>query len=106
MGSVALDNAGNMAVGYSVSSASLFPGIRYAGRLRDDPLGQLSLGEAELQAGSGVNMTTNSRWGDYTSMNVDPKDNCTFYYINEYMTQIGPLAPWRTRIGAFKLPGC
>jgi hypothetical protein len=106
MGSVAMDRDGNLAVGYSVSNASLFPGIRYAGRLRDDPLGELSLGEASLQEGSGVNMTQNSRWGDYTSMNVDPGDDCTFYYINEYMTQIGPLAPWRTRIGAFKLPGC
>jgi hypothetical protein len=106
MGSAALDKDGNMAVGYSVSSATVFPGIRYAGRLANDPLGELSLGEAVMQAGSGVNMTTNSRWGDYTSLNVDPKDDCTFYYINEYMTQIGPLAPWQTRIGAFKLPGC
>jgi hypothetical protein len=106
MGSVAQDRDGNLAVGYSVSNASLFPGIRYAGRLAGDPLGQLTLGEASLQEGSGINMTQNSRWGDYTSMNVDPRDDCTFYYINEYMTQIGPLAPWRTRIGAFKLPGC
>jgi hypothetical protein len=106
MGSVAQDRDGNLAVGYSVSSSTVFPGIRYAGRLAGDPLGELSLGEAVLQAGSGVNLTTNSRWGDYTSMHVDPRDDCTFYYINEYMTQIGPLAPWRTRVGAFKLPGC
>jgi hypothetical protein len=106
MGSVAQDRDGNLALGYSVSSATLFPGIRYAGRLAGDPLGQLSLGEASLQEGTGVNLTTNSRWGDYTSMNVDPRDDCTFYYINEYMMQIGPLAPWRTRIGAFRLPTC
>ena len=53
-----------------------------------------------------MNLTVNSRWGDYTSLHVDPIDGCTFYYINEYMTQIGPLAPWRNRIGAFRFPSC
>jgi hypothetical protein len=105
MGSVALDENGNMAAGYSVVNSTVFPGIRYSGRLRDDPLGQLTLGEAVLQNGTGSQLTTNSRWGDYTSMNVDPADDCTFYYINEYYA-ITELAAWQTRIGAFKLPGC
>lgn len=110
MGSVAMDKDGNLAVGYSVVNATnVFPGIRYAGRLAGDPLGQLTQGEVVLQAGSGVQRTTNSRWGDYTSMNVDPKDDCTFYYINEYYTaasQASSVAGWLTRIGVFKFPGC
>ncbi|MGH3079934.1 MAG: hypothetical protein ACRDNH_02210, partial [Gaiellaceae bacterium] len=110
MGSVALDRQGNMAVGYSVVNATnVFPGIRYAGRLAGDPLGQLSQGEAVMQNGSGVQTTTNSRWGDYTSMNVDPKDGCTFWYINEYYARSGTPAdprPWQTRIGSFRFPGC
>jgi hypothetical protein len=110
MGSVAMDRDGNLALGYSVVNATnVFPGIRYAGRLAGDPLGQLTQGEAELQAGSGVQRTTNSRWGDYTSMNLDPKDDCTFYYINEYYTaesQATSTAGWLTRIGAFKFPTC
>jgi hypothetical protein len=116
MGSVALDKQGNMALGYSVVNATnVFPGIRYAGRLVGDPLGQLSQGEMVLQVGSGVQTTTNSRWGDYTSMNVDPTDGCTFWYINEYYARSGaPLPappgadtrPWQTRIGAFRFPNC
>ncbi len=116
MGSVALDKQGNMAVGYSVvNGTDVYPGIRYAGRLIGDPLGELSRGEAVLQAGSGVQTTTNSRWGDYTSMNVDPRDGCTFWYINEYYAVSGvPLPPppggdtrpWQTRIGVFKFPSC
>ena len=110
MGSAAMDRDGNLALGYSVVNATtVFPGIRYAGRLAGDPLGQLTRGEAELQAGSGVQRTTNSRWGDYTSLNLDPNDDCTFYYINEYYTaasQATSLAGWVTRIGAFRFPSC
>jgi hypothetical protein len=119
MGSVALDKKGNLAAGYSVvNGTNVFPGIRYASRLAGDPLGELSQGEAVLQNGSGVQTAFNSRWGDYTSMNVDPKDGCTFYYFNEYYRVSGtpqppPPAPptgdgrpWKTRVGAFKLPGC
>jgi hypothetical protein len=110
MGSVALDKQGNLALGYSVVNATnVFPGIRYAGRLNGDPLGQLTQAEAVLQNGSGVQTTTNSRWGDYTSMSVDPKDGCTFWYMNEYYARSGTPAdprPWQTRIGAFKFPSC
>jgi hypothetical protein len=106
MGSVAQDKNGNLAAGYSVVNAtSVFPGIRYAGRLPGDPLGELSQGEATLQNGSGSQLTTNSRWGDYTALTVDPRDDCTFYYINEYYA-ITELAAWQTRIGAFKFPSC
>jgi hypothetical protein len=85
------------------------PGIRYTGRLAVDPLGQMTLGEGTIVNGSGVQTTTNSRWGDYTDMTVDPVDDCTFWYVNEYYPVSGTPAdtrPWHTRIASFKLPGC
>ena len=110
MGSIAQDKNGNAALGYSVVNATtVFPGIRYTGRLASDPLGTMPLGEGTIVNGTGVQRTTNSRWGDYTSMNVDPIDDCTFWYVNEYYTAAGQassLAGWQTRIAAFKLPGC
>ena len=110
MGSIAQDRHGNIALGYSVvNGVDVYPGIRYTGRLSSDPLGQLTLGEGTIINGSGVQLTTNSRWGDYTSMNVDPTDDCTFWYVNEYYTlegQQSSLAGWQTRIGSFRLPGC
>ena len=110
MGSIAMDSQGNMALGYSVvDGASVFPGIRYTGRLAGDPLGTMSLGEGTIINGTGVQRTTNSRWGDYSSMNIDPTDDCTFWYVNEYYTlagQVSSTAGWQTRIASFKLPGC
>jgi len=106
MGSIAMDHQGNMALGYSVSNATtVFPGIRYTGRLSGDAAGQMTLGEAVLIDGSGSQTTRSSRWGDYTSMNVDPGDDCTFWYVNEYYT-VTSLASWQTRIGSFQIPGC
>jgi hypothetical protein len=106
MGSIAMDWQGNMALGYSVSNATdVYPGIRYTGRLSGDPLGEMSLGEATVIDGTGSQLTTNSRWGDYTSMNVDPADDCTFWYVNQYYA-ITELAAWQTRIASFILPGC
>ena len=105
MGSIAMDKLGDMALGYSVSNATtVFPGIRYTGRLIGDPLGQMTLGEAVLINGSGSQLVSN-RWGDYTSMNVDPTDDCTFWYVNEYY-QVSSARGWQTRIGNFRLPGC
>ncbi len=110
MGSVAQDWQGNMALGYSVvNGVDVYPGIRYTGRLSGDPLGTMNLGEGVIVNGTGVQRTTNSRWGDYSSMNVDPVDDCTFWYVNEYYTlegQNSSTAGWQTRIGSFKLPGC
>jgi hypothetical protein len=112
MGSIAADKNGNMALGYSVVSADdVFPGIRYTGRLAGDPLGQMTLGEGSVIEGTAAQTHTNSRWGDYTSMNVDPVDDCTFWYVNEYYTVEGaaqaPLGNgWQTRIASFRLPGC
>ena len=110
MGSIAQDQQGNMALGYSVvNGVDVYPGIRYTGRLAGDAPGQMTLGEATIIDGSGVQRTTNSRWGDYTSMNVDPTDDCTFWYVNEYYTLAGQLsstAGWQTRIASFKFPSC
>jgi hypothetical protein len=112
MGSIAQDRLGNMALGYSVvNGTDVFPGIRYTGRLAGDPLGQMTLGEGTIINGTAAQTHTNSRWGDYTSMNVDPVDDCTFWYVNEYYTVEGaasaPLGNgWQTRIASFRLPGC
>ncbi len=105
MGSIAMDRSGNMAFGYSVSSSSVYPGIRYTGRLAGDPLGQMTQGETTLIAGSGSQTGTGSRWGDYAMMAVDPLDDCTFWFTTEYIPTTGT-APWRTRIGSFKFPSC
>ena len=106
LGSLAMDQAGNIALGYSVSNgASVFPSIRYTGRLAGDPLGQMTLGETTLMVGGGSQTGPASRWGDYASLAPDPLDDCTLWFTTEYMPSTGP-APWRTRIGAFQLPGC
>ncbi len=109
MGSAAMDREGNLAVGYSVSSTTVFPGIRYAGRLAGDPPNGLAQGEAVLQPGGFVQTNTSSRWGDYSNMIVDPIDDCTFWYTQQYYLDDQPNinAEWHTRIGAFKVnPTC
>lgn len=105
MGSVAMDRQGNMAMVYSASSSSVFPSIRYTGRLVGDTLGQMPQGETTLIAGTGSQTGTGSRWGDYAMMSVDPTDDCTFWMTTEYVQTTGT-ANWRTRIGSFKFPGC
>ena len=114
MGSAAIDAQGNIAVGYSVSDVtSTFPGVRFASRLASDPPGGLFQGETTLAAGGRSQTTTSSRWGDYSAMSVDPADECTFWYTQEYYDATWPGAPpcsttacWQTRIGSFKFPSC
>jgi len=106
MGSAAMDGSGDIAVGYSVSSATVVPGLRYAGRLAGDPLNSLSQGEATLFAGQGSQAGTSNRWGDYSDLTVDPVDDCTFWYTNEYYPSGSSQFNWRTRIGSFKFPTC
>src|ERR1044072_6374817 len=84
MGSAAMDQQGNLAIGYSASSTAISPQIRYAGRLSGDPLNALTQGEATLFAGTGSQTGTSSRWGDYSALSIDPVDDCTFWYTNEY----------------------
>jgi len=102
--SLAVDKDGNMAVGYSVSSSSMYPAIRYAGRLASDPLNTLGQGETTLIAGTGAQTGGFGRWGDYSAMSIDPSDDCTFWYTNEYYETTGN--SWQTRIGSFKFSSC
>lgn len=104
MPSLAVDGFGNMAVGYSVSSSSLYPAIRYAGRLVSDPLGTLGQSEASMIEGTGSQSGGYNRWGDYSSMSVDPMDDCTFWFTTEYYETTSK--NWQTGIGSFKFPGC
>ena len=106
MGSAAMDQSGDLAIGFSASNASMVPAIRYAGRLASDPLNDLSQGEATLFAGQGSQTGTNSRWGDYSDLTVDPSDDCTYWYTQEYYPAGVSWFNWRTRIGNFKFPTC
>jgi hypothetical protein len=109
MPSLAVDGQGDMAIGYTASSATSYPSIRYAGRLVGDPPNTLGQGETTLWAGGGA-QTNNcggakcTRWGDYSAMAVDPLDDCTFWYTNEFYAVNG--GNWQTRIGAFRYPSC
>ena len=104
MGSIATDKQGNMALGYSASSASVAPGIRTTGRLVNDPLGTMQT-ENIVLAGVGSQTGTLHRWGDYSAMTVDPVDDCTFWYTTEYLKTSGSFN-WSTRIASFKFPLC
>jgi len=104
MGSIAMDKAGNMALGYSASSSSLLPSIRYTGRLVTDVLGTMQT-ETVIQAGGGSQLPNLSRWGDYSAMTVDPVDDCTFWFTSEYLKSSGTFN-WSTRIASFKFSGC
>ena len=105
MPSINVDRQGNVAIGYSTSSTTLNPEIRYAGRLAGDPPNNMSQGEATLITAGGHQTSTSGRWGDYSTMFVDPTDSCTFWHVNEYYTATSS-ASWATRIGSFKFPGC
>ncbi|MFN2468003.1 MAG: hypothetical protein ABR521_07755 [Gaiellaceae bacterium] len=106
MGSVAQDRLGNLAAGYSITSSTVFPSVRYVGRLTTDPAGTLPQGEATLVAGGGSQDGSN-RWGDYSDMTVDPVDDCTFWYTQEYYDQANNnTTNWQTRIGSFKFANC
>jgi hypothetical protein len=103
MGSIAMDQGGNMGLGYSVSGPSRFPSIRYTGRTPGDPAGTMET-EASLIEGQGSQLGYD-RWGDYSSMRIDPSDDCTFWYVNEYYAASASF-DWHTRIGSFKFTGC
>ena len=106
MGSIAMDQSGNMALGYSTSSSTLHPQINYTGRLSTSPAGVMDQGEGTIINGAGSQTGQSlSRWGDYSSMSVDPSDDCTFWYTTEYIPSNGAFN-WRTRIGSFKFAGC
>jgi hypothetical protein len=105
MASVAMNGSGQIALGYSASSSTIYPSVRYTGRLPGDALGTMTQGENIIMAGTGNQTHSASRWGDYSSMSVDPVDDCTFWYTSEYIQTSG-LANWRTRIASFQFPNC
>jgi ASPM-SPD-2-Hydin domain-containing protein/centrosomal CEP192-like protein/dockerin type I repeat protein len=102
MGSIAMDHAGDMGMGYSVSSFSQSPGIAFAGRLFNDPTSTMQT-EITLQEPLG-SQSGSDRWGDYSAMQIDPVDDCTFWYTTEYLQNSG--LAWNTRIAAIKFPSC
>ncbi len=114
--SIAADHQGDAAVGYSASNGTNTPSIRFAGRLVTDPLSTLGQGETVMLPWTDVTSTGNmnfncglaacTRWGDYSAMNVDPVDNCTFWYVNEYYPAPNGSSTWHTRIAAFSFPSC
>jgi hypothetical protein len=103
MGSVAMDKFGNIGLGYSVSSGSVYPSIRFTGRRPTDALGLMTLPETTIVAGGGSQTGNANRWGDYSSLNLDPSDDWTMWYTNEYIQTTGA-TPWKTRIAAFRFP--
>ena len=108
MGSAAMNGQGTMALSYSASNGSnpaVFPTVSYTGRLVGDPLGTLPQGEANIVAGTGSQTTTLSRWGDYTSVTVDPTDDCTFWAVNEWVPTTSSVG-WVLRIGSFRIGTC
>jgi len=104
MPSIAMDQRGNIAVCYSVSSSTIFPGIRCAARAPTDASGTFS-SEFVLQNGAGSQLTGLSRWGDYSALTIDPVDDCTFWFTSEYLKANGTFN-WSTKIASFKLAGC
>ncbi len=109
MGSAALDQSGNMAIGFTLSGSGRFPEIRYTGRIAIDTLNGMTQGDNTAIASAGFQDGTSnlkSRWGDYTRMTIDPVDDCTFWYTSEYLTFSGEDTNWKTWLQSFKLPGC
>ena len=104
MGSAAMDGDGNIALGYSAGNASVYPSVRYTGRLATDPVNTMQT-ETIVKAGTGSQLQNLSRWGDYSAMTVDPVDDCTFWYTNEYLKTNGTWN-WSTWITSFRFPGC
>jgi len=105
MGSIAQDQAGNIALGYSTAGPDLFPAVRYTSRAGGDPAGTMAGGEVSCHEGTGAQVASFGRWGDYSSMSVDPVDDCTFWYTQEYYEVTGDF-DFNTRICSFKLDGC
>ncbi|MCX6248080.1 MAG: T9SS type A sorting domain-containing protein [Bacteroidetes bacterium] len=102
MPSIAMDTSGNIALGYSISSSTMYPSIRYTGRLKSDALGTMSLAEKGIINGGGCQTDNSGRWGDYSAMSVDPSAPGTFWYTTEYYSSTSD-ASWQTRIASFSI---
>jgi hypothetical protein len=103
MPSIAMDKKGDIGVGYSFGGLPNFPGLRFAARRAGDPKGLLTLHESVLAIGE-ASQTNTLRWEDYTTTALDPSDDCTFWYVGDYL-KAGDTG-YRTRIGSFRLPNC
>lgn len=103
MASPAMDRFGDIGLGYSAGSATVFPGQRFTGRRAGDTRGVLGLAETVLVDGT-ASQTTTLRWQDYTQTAIDPRDDCTIWYVGDYLR--AGAAAYATRIGAFRLPRC
>ena len=104
MGSIAMDKNGDIALGFSASSASVKPSIKYTGRVPSDPLGKMETANG-IVSGGGVQTSSSNRWGDYSSMAIDPTDDCTFWYAQEYYKTTGSFN-FSTRLASFKFNTC
>lgn len=104
MGSIAMDKNGDIALGFSASSKTTHPGIFYTGRVPTDPLGKMET-LSRVVVGLGSQTGGLSRWGDYSSLAIDPVDDCTFWYTTEYLRATGSFN-WNTRIASFKFNSC
>lgn len=100
MASMALDTSGNIALGYSVSSSTLYPSIRYTGRMNNDALNTMTIAERGIYNGTGSQTGTALRWGDYSALSVDPSATATFWYTTEYYATTSATG-WKTRIASF-----
>lgn len=100
-----MDNQGNIAMGYSAANGAnpaVFPSVSYTGRLAGDPLGTLPQGEGTIIAGTGSQTSSFNRWGDYTSLSIDPTDDQTFWHVNEWVPTTS-VSGWVIRVGSFKI---
>lgn len=98
MGSAMMNGSKEIALGYSVSSTSVFPGIRYTGQTQEEynaASGIMDVEEGIIHTGT-ASQTGANRWGDYSVLQVDPADDEVFWYTNQYV-QGGQ----KTKVGAF-----
>lgn len=103
MASPAIDRRGNIGIGYSFGGSPNFAGQRFAARLAGDPPGQLTLRETVLVEGE-ASQTTTLRWEDYTQTAMDPSDDCTIWYVGDYLKK--DATAYSTKIGGFRIAGC
>ena len=104
MGSIAMDKVGDIALGFSTSSSTKDPSIAYTGRVPTDALGKMESAKV-IVVGTGVQKSSFNRWGDYSSMAIDPTDDCTFWYAQEYYKTTGSFN-FDTRLASFKFNSC
>jgi hypothetical protein len=104
MGSAAMDKTGGIGIGYNVSSSALKPSIRYTGRGPADAAGTMGI-ETNILTGTGSQLSTLARWGDYSTLSVDPVDGCTMVFTTEFLSADGTFN-WNTHISSFKLSTC